>query len=1022
MKKQVTMLFAAFFLAFQFAAAQDQQVSGTVTADDGGPLPGVNIIEKGTANGVMTDFNGKYVISVSRSDAFLVFSSIGFAPQEIEVGGQNTINVIMSEDAQALDEVVLVGYGTQRKQDLTGAIVSADLEQFQESPNTSVLQSLQGSLPGITIGQTSTTGAEPDIQIRGRSTLNGSQSPLIVLDGVIYRGRLSDLNPKDIKSVDVLKDPSSKAIYGAQAANGIVIVSTKSGKTAQKPVVNYSTFYAVQSPTNERRTMNREQYLRSARDLDWENGYLAPDFRQENPDWTHENSTFFFPPLLEGLANGADFNWFDETTKPGYTMDHQLSVRGSTDKTSYYISGGLTKQVGWLLNDNFDRQTVRVNIDTKLTDWLTIGANTFGSFSDFSGVSPGIAGLALMSPLVVPRDADGEFIINPLGEATVNPFLSSLQDDRNNLNNISAIFYASVDIPQIPGLNFRVNYSNNYRWTLRGNSDIYGAGLTGSAFKQTNSTHDVLVDNILTYGKRFGADEDHGLKVTLVAGFNTIDFEQTRAEGSNFSNLALSYNSIEQAVNQFIESDAWEESYIAQTGRINYDFKNKYLLNASLRRDGFSGFADNNKTALFPSFGVGWVVSNEGFLADSKALDLLKFRGSYGSNGNLTSRYSSLARIEAPEDSRYVFGDGAPTVNGQTVVSLANPDLKWERTDGINIGADFGLWNNWVSGTIDYYSSTTKDLLWDFILPELSGFNSIRSNIGEIKNTGLEFSLNFNPVRTDNVNWDFGINFASNKNEIVSLLGEDLDGDGREDDLIANGLFIGESIGTVYDYVTDGLYQIGDTDIPDGSQPGFQRIVDLDGEEGITPEGDRQILGREEPAYQFGISNSLTYKNFALRFFINSIQGGSDGYLGRNDPWQGNYGTPGIAQNSNKFTDVDYWTPSNPGATYRRPGLTGPVTARRFFDRSFVRLQDISLSYNLPGDVVERIGFQGLKIFISGKNLITWTDWEGWDPETGQGLQIGNRTETDPETGQQVTVSNALPVMKSVTFGIDLSF
>lgn len=1005
-KKSISILIG-FFLSVQFLSAQSHQVNGTITADDNEPLPGVNVVEKGTSNGTVADFDGNYSIRVSGQNAILVFSSIGFATQEISVGSQNVLNVVLSEDSQALDEVVLVGYGTQRKQDLTGAIVSADLEQFQESPNTSVLQSLQGSLPGITVGQTATTGAEPDIQIRGRSTLNGSQNPLIVLDGVIYRGRLADLNPKDIKSVDVLKDPSSKAIYGAQAANGIVIVSTKQGKTAQKSTINYSTFYAVQSPTNERTTMNREQYLRATRDLDWENGYTGPNFIQENPDWTPENDTSFFPPLLKGLADGNNYNWFNETTKPGYTMDHQLSIRGSSDNTSYFISGGLTKQVGWLLNDNYDRQTVRVNVDTKVTDWLTIGANTFGSFSDFSGVSPNISGLAVMSPLVMPKDSSGEFITNPLGENTVNPFLQSLQDDRDNLNNISAIFYASVDIPQVPGLNFRVNYSNNYRWSLQGNSDIYGAGLTGSAYKQTNSTHDVLVDNILTYDKRFGADEEHGLKVTLVAGFNTIDFEQTRAEGTNFSNLALSYNNLEQAVNQVISSNAWDESYTAQTGRINYDFKRKYLLSASLRRDGFSGFAENNKTALFPSVGLGWVISNEEFLAGSDKLNLLKLRGSYGSNGNLTSRYSSLAQIEAPEDSRYVFGDGGSTINGQTVVSLANPDLKWERTDGINIGVDFGLFQNKISGTVDYYRSTTKDLLWDFILPELSGFSSIRSNIGEIENTGLEFSLNFNPVRSDNFDWNIGVNFARNNNKIKSLLGEDLDGDGREDDLIANGLFIGESIGTIYDYVTDGLYQIGDTDIPNGYQPGFQRLVDLDGEEGISPEGDRKILGRTEPAYQFGINNTLSYKNFAFKFFINSIQGGSDGYLGRNDPWQSGYSTPGIAQNSNKYTDIDYWTPSNPDATYRRPGITGPVTARRFFDRSFIRLQDISLSYNLPSDVTERIGFQGLKIFLSGKNLLTISDWEGWDPETGQGLALS---------------SSGLPVMKSITFGLDLSF
>lgn len=1003
MKKKSVLVLVGLLFSFQLASAQSQQINGTITTADDDPVPGVNVVEKGTSNGTVADFDGNYSITLTGSNAILVFSSIGFATQEIPVENKTTIDLILNEDTQALDEVVLVGYGSQRKEDLTGAIESADLEQFQESPNTSVLQSLQGSLPGITIGQTSATGTEPDIQIRGRSTLNGSLSPLIVVDGVIYRGRLSDLNPKDINSVNVLKDPSSKAIYGAQAANGIVIVSTKSGKTTHEPTINYSTFYSMQTPVNARITADRQIYLKAARDVDYENGYLGPNYTQENPDWTAKNNAPFFPPLLEGFDDGVDFNWFDAATDPGFTVDHQLSFRGASDNTSYFISGGLTNQEGWIMNDTYKRQTVRVNIDTKITDWLTIGANTFGTFSDFSGESPSIGLLSTMSPLTQSRNADGQLIINPMGDLTVNPFLSSTADDRDNLNNISAIFYASIDVPQVPGLNYRINYSNNYRWLFRGYSNIYDAGLTGSAFKENASTLDVLVDNILTYDRRFGKEQDHGLKLTFVVGFNTIDYEQTKAEGTGFANLALSYNSLEQATIQQITSDAWKESYLAQTGRINYDYKRKYLLSASLRRDGFSGFAENNKSSIFPSVGLGWVVSNEEFLTGSKTVNMFKIRGSYGSNGNLTSRYSSLSRLDAPPESRYLFGEGGSTVNGQTVASLANPDLRWERTNGINIGVDFGFLQNRINGSVDYYNSRTKDLLWDFILPELSGFSSIRSNIGEIKNTGIEFSLNFNPIRSENFNWDFGVNLAANKNEIVSLLGKDIDGDGREDDLIANGLFIGESIGTIYDYQVDGLYQIADADIPEGWAPGLQRLDDLDNSGNISPDADRKILGREEPAYQFGISNSLRYKDFTLKFFINSIQGGSDGYLGKNSPYLGD--SPGNAANKNRFTDINYWTPSNPNSTYRRLGVNAPITANRYFDRSFVRLQDVSLAYNLNSEVLDRIGVKNLKLFLSGKNLVTLTDWEGWDPETGQDLS-----------------SSGLPVMKSITFGFDISF
>jgi len=994
----------------QWMNGQTSPVSGTVTDSQNVPLSWVNIVEKGTTNGVVTDFDGNYTISVSGSSAVLVFSYIGYEEKEVPVGSNTNVDVSLQEDLDALDEVVVVGYGTQRKQDLTGSIVSADLKQFQESPNTNILQSLQGSLPGVTIGSTETAGAEPNIQIRGRSTLNGSQDPLVVLDGVIYRGRLSDINPKDIKSVDVLKDPSSKAIYGAQAANGIVIVSTKKGKSSQKTTINFSTYLSVQTPTQSRRTLNREEYLTAARDTDWQNGYLAPDFTEVNPDWTIENNTAFFPPLLEGLGKGTDFNWFDALTDPGYIRDHQLSIAGSSNKTSYYISAGLTSQEGWVLNDNYDRKTVRVNFDTQLYDWLQIGVNTFGSFSDFSGVSPNLSTLPAMSPLTQPKDENGEYIINPLGNSSVNPFLQTTSDDRDNLNNISAIFYASIDVPQVPGLNFRVNYSNNYRWSLRGNSDIYGAGLTGRASKQNTSTFDTSLDNILTYEKRFGTDENHGFKATLVAGFNTVDFEQTRAVGTGFSNLALSYNSLEQAVIQQISSDAWTESYLAQTGRINYDYKRKYLLSASLRRDGFSGFAANNKTSLFPSIGLGWVVSKENFLMNSTFVDNLKLRGSYGVNGNLTSRYSSLARLEAPSSSRYLFGDGGTTINGQTVVSLANPDLKWERTKGINVGVDFALFDNKISGSVDYYKSKTYDLLWDFILPEISGFSSIRSNVGELENSGVEFALDFNPVHTDHFNWNFGVNFASNQNKINKLLGEDRNNDGKEDDLVANGLFIGESIGAVYSYEINGIYQIGDTDIPDGWVPGQYRLKDLDGDGAITPEGDKKIIGKTEPAYQFGIKNSLSYNNFTFNFFISSVQGGKNSYIQNNDPWSSpnfSYSTPTLAQSSNRFSDIDYWTPKNPGARFNSPGVSTPIYASHYRDRSFIRLQDISLAYNMGSHLMEKIGLQNIKLYASGKNLLTFTDWDGWDPETGQGLGISN---------------SGLPVMKSITFGLDISF
>lgn len=984
----------------------DITISGRVLDDQGDPLPGVSILVKGTTTGVVSDLDGKYSLDVPDENLILVFSFIGFETQEIMVGNRNEIDVTLGTDMSDLEEVVVIGYGTTKRSDLTGSVISAPLKNFEESPNTNILQALSGSTPGVNIGQVARAGEDPSIEVRGQTSLNGNQNPLIVLDGIFYRGRLSDLNPKDIQSIDVLKDASSKAIYGAQAANGVILITTKSGRQSQKPVISYSGFVATQTPATELQPLGREEYLRSARDVDWQRGYLGPDYLTENPDWTLQNNTGFFPPLIEGLNNGTDYNWYEEVTDPGYIIDHQISIRGSSDKTSYFISGGYTDQVGWMLNDNFDRVTGRINLDTDITDWLKIGVNTFGSFMDYSGESPAFNIIPTMSPLVTPRDSNGEFILNPLGDFRLNPFLIAQADNRDLRNNISGILYADVKVPFIEGLSYRVNFSNNYRWSNFSTSNQFDGGLAGRAQKNNSWTHDVLLDNIITYTKELNAD--HRITVTGLYGMNKIKYDETRAVGTDFSNLILSYNSLQQALIQRIGSSAWEESYLYQMGRIAYDYKRKYLFTATIRRDGFSGFAANNKFGTFPSIGLAWVLSEESFLKDVEQINFLKFRASYGVTGNLTSRYSSLARVSAGTESQYVFGDGGTTVNGQRITSLSNPDLSWERTVGINAGLDFDLFNSRLSANVDYYLSTTNDLLWNFVLPNITGFPTISSNVGEIENRGIEVVLNAQAVQATDFSWDIGLNFSRNVNEIVSLIGLDRDGDGREDDLIANNLFIGQSIGTIYNYDIEGIWQIGE-ELPSGFLTGTYKLRDLDGDGQITPQGDRKILGRSEPAYRLGIQNTLKYKDFTLRFFINSIQGGNNGYLGENNPWAGvNYGTIGTAQSSNWFAEVDYWSPSNPDATFRVPGPNSGFSGQRYFSRSFVRLQDISLSYNLKSETLQRLGMQNFKFYISGKNLLTFTDWLGWDPETGQGLGA--------EAGQ------SLPVMKGFSIGLDISF
>jgi TonB-dependent starch-binding outer membrane protein SusC len=979
-----------------------QTITGKIADESGLKIPGVNVIVKGTQKGASSNTNGEYSITVPNTNAVLVFSFVGYNTQEVAVGSKSTIDIVLKSDNKQLNEVVVVGYGTQKKKDLTGSIASANLEAFKEAPNVSILQSLKGSLPGLTISQTNRPGQEASINIRGTSTLNGNTAPLIIVDGIIFGGRLSDLNPSDVASVDILKDPSSKAVYGSQAANGVVLITTKTGRSAQKPTITYSGNYAVSSPTVNARLLNRDEFLNKVRNIEYKNAYTqASGYKDLNPAWTFANSDFL-PPNVAGAGTTNDFDWYGALTRPSLINNHTVGISGGSDKTNYFLSGGYTGEKGYIINDDYKRYTMRLNLDTEVTKWLTIGLNTSGAFTDFSGDAPSMDNIVTTSPLVNATDATGAYVINPLGDVNVNPFLNSESDNYDVQSRLVGNFYSIFRLPGVPGLSYRVNFGNNLKYFKTYSSSPYGAGRTGEAYKNDATSYDQTLDNIVNYTKSFGK---HNINATAVYGYTTIDFNRTVARGTGFSDLNLSYNSLSLAEVQKIDSEAWDEALLYQMGSVAYNYGSKYLLKATVRRDGFSGFSQNNKTGIFPSVGFGWVVSEEKFFKAVPFIDFLKIRGSYGENGNKVGRYSSLARITADENSKYVFGDVSTTAIGRSVSTLANSDLRWERTVGVNIGADFAILNNRIDGNVEYYNSKTNDLLWSKILPQTSGFGSVLTNIGELNNTGIEFMLHGLPLKTKNLTWDLTVNFTRNKNKIVRLLGEDLNQDGVEDDLISSGLFIGKSIGTIYNFQTQGVYGLEDVKIP-GFEAGSYNVKDQDADGKISGEKDRVVLGKREPAYSFGVQNAVSYKDFTLRFFIASIQGGKDGYLSVNH-LDGYNGTKGNASNSNSFNFAQYWSPNNPTAIYSNPWVATPVPgARAYYQRSFTRLQDVSLSYSVRETMLKKLNVQKMKLFVSAKNPITFTKWQGWDPETGQG----------------VSSYQPFPVMKSYSIGLELSF
>ncbi|XOV94068.1 MAG: SusC/RagA family TonB-linked outer membrane protein [Bacteroidota bacterium] len=1015
-------------------------VSGTVTDSNGETLIGVTVLEIGTNNGAITDISGKYSLTVSSSESVLSFSFTGFATQKITVGSLSIIDVKLSEDTELLDEVIVVGYGAQKKSDITGAVVRADLETFKDQGNTSIAQSLQGTIPGLNVGISTDAGENVNLSIRGNITLSTDpedSQPLIVVDGIIFRGSFQDINPDDVKSVDVLKDVSSTAIYGSLGANGVIMVTTKSGKATEKPIFNYSARYSFKEDANRLTYNTPEQYLDQIRAFDWEQSYEEGRFYDPNYDVTLglEAEGEFIYSERWGYENGVNVDWQDLMTRQGFVNNHNLSISGSTKNVNYYVSGSFIDNEEILKGDNFKRITGRVNLDLKLNDWLTIGTNSFVTTSDYSGVEFDRRHYTT-SWFVTPTDEDGNLLDLILGGRQNELIRANDLNDDNRLQ-LNSTLYAVVMVPHVEGLQYRVNYNNSYRNRLQ-NQFMYVTEnpetIVGQASKDAYLWKDWTLDHIISYKRTI--NELHNIDATLVYGREERYLEQTRILATNFPNTLTDFNNLSLAENAFINSDAQDESSLYQMARVNYNYKGKYFLTGTLRRDGFSGFGANEKSALFPTAAIGWAIIDESFLSSLKdVVNELKLRVSYGQSGRRSSlefpgtgrpstdgRYLTLASVQ--QLPAYVYGDGGSTVIGQQPLTPAFPNLKWETTTGLNVGLDYGFIDNRIYGNMEFYQSTTSDIIAIIPVPSLSGFERSAANIGEVKNAGLELSITTINVRTNNFEWSSTINFSTNRNEVVKVLGFDADGDGKEDDLIETslgeiagrnyGFFIGEQLGTIFHYQidpNDPIYDVGDEDFLPGFQPGDYRLVDQDGDGLITSEADKVVLGHQNPVYRWSLLNKFSYKNFSLSVFLNSIQGGRNGYRSYDNWWSIPFwnGATGSRTSGLLPQVAEYWTPDNPNSEGPRINYdsNGNVIPHFLRDRSFVRLQDVTLSYTFDKSLLNKIGINSLSVMVSGRNLYSWRkDWPGVDPEPGAGIGI----------------SYGRPVTRSFTMGLNMSF
>lgn len=986
-----------------------KKITGKVTNEKGEPLVGATVQAKGVSEGVYTKDDGSFAIEVSDKITTLIFSYVGMEQQEIVISNQTAgLQVVLKQLEQKIDDLVVVGYGTQRKKDLTGAVTRTNLKSKGESPAVSLATSLQGVVPGLNVGAVTRAGTDPVINIRGRVSLSGSNSPLIILDGIIYRGNLVDINPADIESVDVLKDASATAVYGSQASNGVIILSSRQGKN-KRPTVEYSTSFSVQSITNkDMLPENGAGFIRRIGDRFLSESRTGPDLLTPNPAWD-PTSKFFGPEILAGYQKGVETNWWDLlTNKSPMIQNHNISVTGKNDALSYYLSFGHTNQTNVVKGDDYKRNNFRINLETKLVSWFKMGLQSFFTINDYSGASPSIGDVVRLPPQVPYADVNGAYIRLPY-RGTLSPFLQTDQQDVDKRNNLFATIYADINVPFINGLNYRVNFSPSSIGVRKFNFNSYDENFTGSALKTNELQYSQTLDHILNYRKTFN---NHTISATLLYGSEKITFEGTTAKSIRFSNNVLGYNFLNagQAGLQTATSAAWQESSLYSMARVSYGYKGRYLLTGTVRRDGFSGFGENNKYGIFPSAAFAWKISDEEWMKKNvPVINDLKLRVSYGVNGNRTvGRYQTLAQIRSGVNSGYLYGDGGAAEPGQLFTSLANPNLKWETTRSLNLGLDFSLLKDKLFGSIDYYNSKTFDLLYNVDIPVVNGFNSVLRNIGKLANNGIELSLTAIPVSTKKFTWSVTGNFSRNRNQVQSILGIDANNDGIEDDIISSKLFIGKPYGVAYDFNIIGMWQLKDHQagtIPSGFSYGTYRVEDIDKSGTVNASGDRKILGYTDPSYRFSIQNTLSYKDFELKIFVNSIQGGKNYYLGQPGATLNN---PDNAYGFN-FFKWDYWTPENPNARYRQIGFystaLGGSEFSPYIKRSFVRLQDVTLSYNLPSSLLNKVKLGSAKVFINGANLLTFSDWDGWDPETGTGLDF-----------------NAYPFLKSFTVGLNIKF
>lgn len=988
MKEKLTRYFSLFLIvlaASLSAAAQSRTVTGRITeATTGAPLVGVNVQVKGTANTVVTNAQGEYTITVPSPQATLVVSYVGMGRQEIEVGNRITIPVTMSATQRGLDEVVVIGYGAVKRRDLTGAVSSIKNEELVLTPTFNPVEAMQGRVAGVDITRTSgAAGAGANIQIRGNRSINGSNQPLYVIDG-FQGGNISDINPNDIESIDVLKDASATAIYGAQGANGVIIVTTKKG-IAGKLKVTYDGFYGVNGYTSFPQPRLREDYIQLRREA----------FRTTGQWSGPADDQKLFPDNTEWAAvqAGQWVNWFDLINRTGRQQSHTVSIRSGSEKTRSLFSVGYFNEEGMLRGNDFTRYNVRLNLDHNLTRWAKAGLLSQLTYTNLNNRRDPLSVALSTVPLGVPYDDAGNVNLFPLPNNNV--ILSPITDERGeNIardNNIRTNIIANgyVELTPVTGLTFRSNLGTTLNFNRRGvfneaTSLAQRNNRVNSALVSSGFSRFINWDNILTYNKRMA---DHNLTLTGVTSYLQSDADAFSASGEgqllssqNFYNLAAT----QQNRNLNSSYEGWNNLSFA--GRVNYSFKGKYLLTATYRADGASRLAPGNKWAYFPSIALGWNLSQEAFLENEGWLTNLKLRGSWGKAGNYGINVYGTQSLIVPGQN-IGFGDVQGNMY-QFNPQVGNPDLRWETSTTTNIGMDFSLLKNRISGAVEWYNTITDDILLLRALPRSTGVSTVFQNIGETQNRGVELTLQSRNIVGKAFTWNTSATFTKNNEKITQLIdGVDIIFGSTPE---TNSLIKGRPIESFYSYRKLGIWQTKDADLAAryrfGSSPfrvGDLRVEDVTGDS-IINTNDRVYLGSAVPDFVLGLQNNFAYKGFDFGVFLFWRYGQmiNAEFLGRYNPSGEGSGPAGL----------DYWTPENPTNDFPRPRqgqrfIDIPAyQALYFVDGSFFKVKNITLGYTFGKKTAGKVGAETIRLYATGNNVFTRAKSHlvrDYDPERG---------------------------------------